>query len=70
MSLKQLELRYTNKTEHCVLNMEQCTDMLLNYSELRQMFGKTPKFLPIPGNLKPKNVARDCGKSNTKLINS
>ena len=68
MSLKQLELRCRNNTVHYVLNEEHSKDALLNSNELRQILGKTPKFLPTPGKLKPMNVARDCDKFNTRLI--
>ena len=68
MSLKQLELRCRNNTVHYVLNEEHSKDALLNSNELRQILGKTPKFLPTPGKLKPMNVARDCDQFNTRLI--
>ena len=68
MSLKQLELRCTNNTVHYVLNHEHSKDTLLNSNELRRILGKTPKFLPTPRILKPKNVAADCDIFNTRLI--
>ena len=56
MSLKQLQLWCTNNTVHYRQND---SDVLLNFNEFRQIFGKTPKFLPAPGNLKSMKVARD-----------
>ena len=60
MSLMQLELRCTNNTVHYVLNNEDSKDPLLNSNEVRQLLGKTPKFLPTPKPLQPKNVENDC----------
>jgi len=68
MSLKQLELRCTNNTVHYVLNKEHSKDALLNSNELRQILGKTPKFLPTPCIVRPADVARDCDRFNARLI--
>ena len=51
-----------------MLNEEHPKDALLNSNELRQILGKTPKFLPTPSNLKPANIAGDCDRFNTRLI--
>ena len=68
MSLMQLELRCTNNTVHYVLNNEDSKDPLLNSNEVRQLLGKTPKFLPTPKPLQPKNVENDCDLFGYRLI--
>lgn len=68
MSLTQLELRCTNSTVHYVLNEKDSRDRLLTSNEVQQLLSKTPKFLPTPGRLNPKNVAKDCDLFGYRLI--
>ena len=46
MTLKQLELRCTSNTVHFVFNEEHSKDALLNSNEVRQLLGRTPRFIP------------------------
>ena len=68
MSLTQLELKCVNSTVHYVLNKEDSKDSLLTSNEVRQLLSKTPKFLPTPKCLHPKNVAKDCDLFGYRLI--
>jgi hypothetical protein len=68
MSLTQLELRCVNNTVHYVLNKEDSKDPLLTSNEVRQLLSKTPKFLPTPKYLQPKNVMKDCDLFGFRLI--
>jgi hypothetical protein len=68
MSLKQLELRCTSNTAHCVLNEEHTEDPLLNSNELKRVLSKTRKFRPTPSIIKPKNTAMDCDLFGYRII--
>ena len=68
MSLTQLELRCTNNTVHYVLNETDAKDPLLTSNEVQQLLSKTPKFLPTPSRIQPKNVAKDCDLFGYRLI--
>ena len=67
-SLTQLELRCSNNTVHYVLNNEDLKDPLLNSNELKRLLSKTPKFIPTPNRIKPKNVEKDCDLFGYRLI--
>ena len=66
--MTQLELKCLNSTVHYVLNKEDSKDSLLTSNEVRQLLSKTPKFLPTPKCLHPKNVAKDCNLFGYRLI--
>jgi hypothetical protein len=68
MSLTQLELRCTNNTVHYVLNESDAKDPLLTSNEVQQLLSKTPKFLPTPCRIQPRNVAKDCDLFGYRLI--
>ena len=68
MTLKQLELRCTSNTVHFVLNEEHSKDALLNSNEVRQLLGRTPRFIPTPKRVDAADIARDCDIFGYRLI--
>ena len=47
---------------------EDSKDPVLTSNDLGQLLSKTPKFLPTPKCLKPKDIANDCDVFGYRLI--
>ena len=53
---------------HFVLNEEHSKDALLNSNEVRQLLGRTPRFIPTPKRVDAADIARDCDIFGYRLI--
>ena len=67
-SRKELELRNSNNSVHFVLNQDHEADPLLTSNEVRGLLGKTPRFIPTPKGIDPKDIARNCDIFGFRLI--